>query len=716
MELGNEVTLRSIVGGGKIPFNQESYMRGVELEAKFAGFDPRSLVDRRTDGDKIADTWREIKENPDEALFQVFDANLQLIVKTGKKSVDMTQQAIDLWSGKDKVDPVELESMKAQVARGKAMISRCEEVLRLRELIRTPMPKVQTGIAIAQLNAYEAANPLLYMLYTHRTNTADHGQVADDGTQTRILQIGRHHAIFAAELWIGRGGHFIDRKMGVIRKGETHWDGMIFIVHPGCGKTELTTATLERLICANPSLQSVYLHAVEKEASNALGYIQNAFLLDNDVGRRREALFPGLHVQEKNKKVLRLELKQRMKSPTITASGVSAKVLGANTDIQVFDDVVPQSDRDQEAERTRRKSTLGGQWETRQRGKAFRIIIGTLWHQDDYLAWMKYQAEREKIKYLVCALPAGGPNDNPPFKAVWPEIYPAKKLRDLYNKMPDRTVYDCAYRIDTASHESRIIKSLRYYDPFSEEHTRFMRGVRTYVTADPSATAEARSDRAGLMYVAVGDAEVQRTDASVISETQARIIDAKSLNINQPDLVQAVIDYGLQRAVDEVHIETVGGFHGTADFMEQAVEGLIVFRHQTGNKNKGTRLRMCASLIDNSMPGLSAKVLFPGEKKPDGSIGPCDDWTRLYDQFTKFGQTGAKEFADAGSQLFNQLQKDGILVAGEGQATTLIRKAVQSTDDPRIVAMLDAANRNARGGPPAAAEEVNWEQTRWLNN
>jgi len=719
MQRVNDMMLVALARGDRLPFNYESAIAGIKAEAKLAGFTESMLADRRTDSERTEDAIKALLDQPDD-FWALTDADCELIDKGLKNAIEHIEDVLNERRELKGLDEDEILVLRARAERGKAMRSRIKAMLRLRTLIRHPGRDRKMDQWGVPKYAPEIAAPLLYMLYAHRSNTDSMAQTASNGTQSHVLMIGRHHARFAVTTWMGLNGVRLTPMK--ILLNHDHHAHVVLIAPPGTGKSEYLMSVVELDICRRPRAQWAYLHAVAEQAQSALGYIQQAFSPNTPVGKRRAALFPNVMLDDcdNNKTKMRVKLSARLKSPTIIAAGVTAKALGSNTDRQARDDVVPQSDRDQPTERERRKQIMGGTWSSRQRGgKCFTIDIGTMWHPDDYLCDLVRQAKRGKLPILVDIQRCGGPvatEWGPPFFPLWPEVYPKEELRRRYEQMGNRAMWSAAYEANPLAEDMQVIRALRYYDPTDKEHDEFLASALFHVSVDPTATNRETSDKAGLVYAAMGEISRMADNGSERTyESRVRILDAQQNHVNQVELADHVARYALQHPVWKVHVETRSGYHATADILENTW-GLTVERHDPTNIKKMVRLKQCAGLIDDSMPGMRAVVEFPGRRDEHGKIGPDPArWGWLYDQFLRFGFAD-DHVVDALSQLLNHFIREGDLVAGVGEASESVRRAITQTGDPRVIAMLNSAKKQSAVGGSPGVEEEKWAQARWGEN
>jgi hypothetical protein len=697
----NLIAEASICRGGAIPFNAESMTKMIEREAEQAGLDPKNIADARSEGDKISDAVTRLLEDGDrDALFEELDEELDILEKQMAAVVERGENLIK--------DRAMMNIMEDNIHRGKLWLNRIRRVKRLREMTRHPIPKNQRNKDEVTQAAWSATHIIRYMLYVGRSSTI--GMKTDTGRTTHIYQIGRHHIRFAVDTWEARNGVTYDLGKPIVG-GRRANKGVILIAPPGHGKSEFASHYLALEIALRPRTQSLYIHAIVDKAQEQKAHVARLFSRDSAAGRKHLSIWPAeLDKTDNNKTKMRVKLAERSKSPTVTATGIMSAQLGADTNIQILDDIVPQSDVDQPTERDRRFKLLSGTFGTRQRGTdTFRIVIGTFWHHDDALSRLWKTSDKSDL-YLCSKQYTGGPNTSPPFFPLWPEVFPASELRRRFQEMNNNvSLWSANYMGNPISDESRLIKRLAYYDPESQDHQDFMASAIYHVSVDPTATNKESSDKAGIVYVAIGEVPIDvQTDKGIERGyvNRARVIDYKEVHNNQVELADTVARYALNRPVYQVHIETRSGFHATADLIASKW-GIEAMRHDPGPKNKEQRLKQCAGVIDNSLAGLSALVEFPGVRLADGKVGPDDRHKEFYQQFLDFGYAPDDHCVDAVTQLVNHFLRSGDLVAG-GAASVTIGKMMQSRN-----ARMDA--ELGQYDNPVDSQTNESEDWRWFN-
>lgn len=741
--------------GQAVGFNVEAVREFVKDWALSMGLDPKRIDDSRSDAQIIADTVDRLEHDVDGA-FEVSADAIDKMVTALADRMDMADELTQAYLDQRIRDEEARIRKGEQEPPGKAQAPRRKRGDRLQRWY-TLLRKVQrvrrrASLAIPRMkgrpvqgavsdDALEAAFSLRFMLYVGRSNmdTGKRFSKKAPSPTDFVLQVGKHHAKMATDCWLAKEGASIEyvperRRVEIVR-GVIPYRGAVIMMPPGHGKTEWAIARTALQINERPRTQAVLLHAIDIKAQENLKYLGRYFDPATDMGRRNLALFPAQLDGKVSAKSFKIRAGS-LKSPTATASGVTAAALGSNTDWQLGDDVVPQTDAEQPTDRERRKRLMAGTWGTRQRGQnTFRLMIGTPWHYGDALMGMVEQAKRwqesdgrEGTCYLVSRQACGGPKQD--FKSLWPEVYPAEELRARYAELRSASLYAAAYMTNPVADEKRIVKKLRLYDPLDvmEErmgvpeqertHRRFLASATRLLSLDPAATRGERSDKAGMVYSALGTVRVETKDENehVVRSTEKRLrlLDCSDFPATQSELVEHALNYSQIREVDYLYVETRSGFHGTADMFEH-YHGIDVRRVDPKSKSKEERLRNAAPAIDDSgAPDLRAVVEFPGVWV-DGDDGrkvlKLDPKFRdLAEQIIDFGVSDEDHILDALVQVINDLMSE--LGVGRGAVSQAVREERKVAKDPRLEAIW-ARMRGQKEGGCAEIEEQKWVANNW---
>jgi len=120
----------------------------------------------------------------------------------------------------------------------------------------------------------------------------------------------------------------------------------------------------------------------------------------------------------------------RRQSPTMFAAGVETEIEGHRYDIAIADDVTTGRNSSTPGNRTAVKETMTKVvWQRLHPSRRILLVIGTMHHSDDYLAWLKRRAESGDSMVQLRLFPAV-------LRGKWP---PDKKDRSKPYRLPNGT-------------------------------------------------------------------------------------------------------------------------------------------------------------------------------------------------------------------------------------------------------------------------------------
>lgn len=575
-------------------------------------------------------------------------------------------------------------------------IALVEKLRRVRKWVREPIPE---GTPKHERDWWEASRTLRFMLYVGRSN------ISEDGRGNQIYQISKHHCCMGVGVWIAMHGVYFSwagAQKGAYwgsRGANPRFNGCIIACPPGHGKSEFATHETAMWLIDNVYEQILVGHAKENMASIQLKYTSALFDTKEPVGRRCHALFPDVRLATDKKKrttatTMYLETDQTLKAASMRSHGINEAISGSNATKMLLDDPVDEKEADEATTRERKFNRINNTWLTRLRGaeETFLLVTTTIWHEDDSASRLIALARNGKARYVVVQMPAGGPENN--FKPVWSEMYGRAYLRAKYHANP--TGYRTVYMMQPASKSGRIVNSVRYFDPDSEEHRSFMETAVIHVSLDPSATNRKKSDKHGVVSIAVGEIvqEVKtETGKNISTRRVARVYAAETMQASPTDVLGSIAARAAVQRVDWFHMETVAGFGSLAEVAENLYE-IPVVRHQpSGAGSKEQRLRAVAPMMDASLPGMIPCVEFPHH--PGDPSRAHEDIRWLIDQILRFGSTKADDGVDALTQLLRYLM--GELSPGVGAVTKSVQEALQR-GNPALRAMYDALRKQREAG------------------
>lgn len=701
----NALERLTMFGEHEIPrgFDFKKMREGLLSEAETYGIDPKHIQDSRSESEKALDCIDKMADIP-RSILEAVDEELDAIETAFKTAADLGWE----YAG-EKLRPKQVE------AAGK-VLEIVRRVRSLREQARRESPIHTNAMDFRRKYAWRSTTLLRRIVWVRRSRLV--GKLPHE----QVMQIPPHFVKASCDIYNAEHGvvfcpHALEGKQE-IRYDQFDCPGIVLMMPPGHGKTTLGVGFATDKISQDPTTQGSWLHAAAGEADKALGQIKAAFRMDNEEGRRMAALFPAarLSKEDDNKSSMRMEMERRQKDPTLRSAGVFNRALGADNYFQVRDDIVAQEDAYEENTRKRRREVLANTWDTRLRGKdTFVLYTGYPWHHQDAICTVVNQARADakanRIGMAVSIQRIEERDGGRKLIPLWPEVYGERYLKQRRNSMA-RPLWNSNYLMDPTPDTDRIIKSLRFYDPEDEEHQRFMGYAEGFLSLDPAGTNRADSDDAGILFAGSAQLRVtRRSDAGeeyVDAEHQIRIVEAHGVKANQTELVNLGGDICMRRDVDWVLAEMVSGYQATGEMWRNKF-GIDVIECPPGGKSKSVRLKRVSHMIDNSVRGSDAVVLFPGKRGDDGKVGPDPDWQWLYNQFLSFGSTDKDHLVDCTTQLcWHLADQVGI---GRGSVSELVRRFTQ--EEPRHVRYMRERIKSIRHRSSGDEEEAEFISNRW---
>lgn len=728
----------ALAGGGKLPHGFAQYQKSLDSELKLHGLSLKDILDDRGEARKLDDAVERLIAAPESALMEEADATLLKIRERCERAVQDAdrvlrekQEELDEAMARQRSEEAEQAESRADSA--KRWMRRIETVLRIREMVRKPVPTFANPV---RSSAWRATRALRLMIAVFRSDVA---------TGDPILDIGPHHVAMSIDFWRARDQVTMFAKgfplypKGGCKSHDSDCHGLIVLAPPRHTKTTFVGAAIASMIADNPKMQWKFTHCIED------GAIQNKHLVgqcftwglpkyETPVSRRMKAIFPNLPKAKRCSDTV-LRLYAETKDPTIFAAGLTNAVSGANADGVWADDYVDRKVVEQPSARDRDHKELTQKWMRRVQGKNYFVILSaTLWHEDDATGRLMAQANAGEIDYIVSLHRVGGPNSSPPFFSIW-DRYPPAELRKIYRTMRDPLGYARMYEIDPRAASDRIVKRLALYlsgfgdclRPTPEQrreveaHREFLKSARFYLSLDPAATTHDKSDKASLGYFASGTVKrIERTEDQEITRTvdRIRLIEARQFAANQLEGVEAVKDFAIMRKVDEVIIEGVSGYRVSGELIQREFPGVRVhIKHpQAGSGNRGAskliRLKRVAAMLDDGLRdvGLNPPVVeFPGILNEKGEMIPDPSFKWIMDQIVYAGKTGEDHGLDMTTQACAHLQ--GEVMIGEGEFSKAVRlqgDKVKYQPRPSFLPQIDLRPTPERRYLSAAEEECAW--------
>ena len=724
------MSLETAMGKADYPvgFKPKDLTAVLESYAKAWNIDPKKAMDMRTEADKISDACEMILK--DSGRIWEIEHPVLLGIVDGMQKIEQHAEdyarrlkgsgtrADTLMSAADllEVDPTQSqgEPPNPKVIREAARrwANRLRKVMHLADRARNPS---ENGMSRDQRVISESTHLLRFQLYVGRP----------DIESALVYQFSHIHIRAAMRIWMARNRCAIVPGVGIVLPGEKdnmgrkflgeRYLGTLIMMPPRHGKTDMVIHDIVLSIDLQPRIQMAVIHDKESEASKVLRAAQNCFDPKTSQGRRNLRLFPDrvLTDYDNNMTTLRVYNDDPPRNPNLMAASVWVSGQGNNLDRLYGDDLVPQSDMTEDNTREQRKIRFSGTWMTRLQGKEWDVVLTGYPRHNQDLMWEYYtQAQladetggAEGMKMMALRLPVGGPKSNPPFHAIWPEMYPPSELRAKYNQLNDASLWAANYMCSPITSDQRIVERLRLYDPDSDDIKQFLKTATYHLSVDPAAKGDGTGDKAGVVVGAVGslvDVDFENGREIITEETVMLIVYADEFYATQTQLTEHMLAMTGKYPIDTAHIEQVTGL-GSA--MAEALEthyGISrVVLHGTANKGKAARLRAVAPMLEHADPSIPAKVLFMGKRPNDADGNPDPDGTlmihpsmkRIHDYIVNFAVMSGYHSLDAATQLIKQMVQQGDLTVHEGGFTRELKKGqVRSLSRQKLARLERALN------------------------
>ena len=677
----NSANVASVEIRGEPIRNYEQGLTGIIRAAELAGIDSATIMDQRSDADKFLDGISRIIESP-ESVFELSSKYIRNMISVLDRADEVVAEAFanaaskaGYRAGVTNIVSIDENGKRTIIPKAAATLAAWRKMLQMLAAAQSRVVENHPARTPESMrHTLTAARVLRFMTYVGRPGVPVGGPEA--GARTEFYSFGPHHGAMARDLYLALNKCEVNKDGTLTPKGSHPYQGAMFVIAPGHGKTDFACHFWGERLILNPQRQLIIVHAKASQSAKSNQYIQALFGMNYDQGRRARALYPDMVRLSGNgntQSITTLNIGRKLKQYTITSFGVDAKESGNDATDLWLDDPVDQSEAHQPAERDRTTSRISGTWLTRVRAgeNTFRLTTTTLWHPDDANCRRIQRVARGEEWTKVLKMPCGGPDSPEPFKPVWPAVYSAAELKRRFHEMSDRVLWACAYECNPSSETRRLITRVRFYNPESDEHRLFMESARLHLSLDPSATNREGSDKAGGIYAAEGYVRTAKTENNStvhVTECRLRILDAFAVRATQSELADFCATYCRSHKTDYVHVETRSGFTGTAEMFER-LWGVTPIRHDPKNQKKELRLKQAAPYIEDAIgsTGIRAVVEFPGVMGPGGEE-PVESIRWAVEQILNFGAHPEEHVVDALTQLVNWLAPS-LSIGGQGVAT-----------------------------------------------
>lgn len=608
---------KECVEQGITSFRPSEWTRHLEMQMKMRGVNLAEMGNNKSDM-LIMDHPEEWFEQQENTLRRMEEECFRL-VKMSSKS-DLVR--LELVAGVTEVQKKKLERAIAIINRVIVLQQFCKN--------REPDPAICRKLndvheikTVNQKTVLRCFHPMRVMLYARRSSASFN----DVAPWDKVMHMAPHLCHLA---------------ISVTRSQELGAKGAMVELPPEHSKTEFGVCFCATEIANDPELNWAIVHHKSEHASNRVVNLREMMTPNNPMGRRFCALFPHVKVvgNKQNQHEFTVRRRSNDKDPTCRAFGINEAVQGMNLHRIWADDIVDAKEREEESTRRKTHRSFVGNFLPRLRGDGtFFLMTYTPWHLEDCHGLLKKTKMIKKVKNQliydigVFQLPIGTSQDE--FAPIW-DRQGREKLKSIKRRLGDNALWDCLYHLNPISKATRIVQKLNYvyHDIDDEETKKFLGMSRMVLSIDPAGTVSKNSDKAGVVYMAVNE-----------SVPQIRVIEAFEVAANQQEIAAFAYEFMQSRPVHEIVVETISGYHATADELEFGYDlpNDVVHRITShGNKSKAIRLKSVAIHFE------TGRISFVGtQDEKTGKIVGREDHHWVYDQILRFGSMNRDHVVDA---------------------------------------------------------------------
>lgn len=621
-----------IQAGNGLTTNYKQAMDALREMGKPLGEDFENLSESRDEANLALAGARALLESGD-AIYEARDKEIEALIKQFSDVAALAAEYFRHDAEKHEGPPPDIlgDDPKATAERAKKWAGLLRRILALRQSIRDPVP---VGVLPAMSHAWASTRLLRYAAYAGRPDTG--GKYIWS----------KPHVKMACDIYLARTGYqpSVVHPEGMLTGGEDYhggkfnadpWEGAVLGYPPRHGKTDIEQALVELSVCDRPQIQVAYVTANEGIAKEFVNKVRQAFDTKTAKGRRRETLYPGLGLsrRDNNGLAMRVACENEPRSPTLRGAAVMSGRLGANVDLLIGDDLVDPKDAAEPTTREQRRKRWAATFMTRrQGGRSFVLISGYPHHWED-LFWLTLTSARrhvetggrEGLRMRPSVMAVGGPETDPPFKPIFPELYNAAWLKRRYTTIADAAIWSSNFMLRPETESLQLIKRVEFYDAEDPETgtERFLKAARVVVSLDPAAEDKRGSDKVGHVVVAVGAIEDVDADGNLCYRRVIRVIEAQEYHATQIDLADRLAALAKSNLkIDEFVIEKVTALGvGVRDHLEREHGITAVTLIPPGPRSKEQRLHAVKGMLEAASVGIRPVVQFAG-KKIDGGHDP----------------------------------------------------------------------------------------------
>ncbi len=381
---------------------------------------------------------------------------------------------------------------------------------------------------------------------------------------------------------------FTDASGAPVKQGEVHRAVQAFLgAHPkglvemprDHGKSFQVCCRVLWELAKNPGLRVKIVCATDAVAAERSRFLRDTITLNPRV----RAAFPELRgARPWTAGAFTIARAAQTIGPSVAAFGVGTGSTGTRADLLICDDVVDVRALHSRAERERVADYFTNNLMNLLEPDGRFWGLCTPWHSDDLNARL-----RKSAAYPVLRLPVG-----PNFEPVWPEKWPAERLRARKDEIGSAS-FARGYRLVPIADDETPIRSawIRFWNG---EDARDV----TVLSIDPAVSASARADRSALVVLGC---------TALDSAPEVRVLACTARRVPTPHLVELIDELDRQWNPAVILFETNAAFLGIKELLARQAKFGPKLKGVTQSADKGSRVAAFSVAVENGAFRLKGK-------------------------------------------------------------------------------------------------------------
>jgi hypothetical protein len=349
-------------------------------------------------------------------------------------------------------------------------------------------------------------------------------------------------------------------------------------------------------------------------ATDAVAAERSRFLRDAITGNPLvEAVFPHLRrSQPWSAEAFTVKRPAEVIGPSVAAFGIGAGSTGTRADLLVCDDVVDVRSLHSKAERERVADYFHNNLMNLLEPDGRFWGLFTPWHRDDLNARLKRNAAYALFSQAVGA----------EFEPVWPEKWPAEKLRARKDEIGSAS-FARGYRLVPIAEEDTPIRPawVRFWtEPAACE--------QIVLSVDPAVSTATRADRSALVVlgksgrtptvregVGADEGEASTPSLTVGVRLELRVLAARAAKLSAPELVALIDAFDQQWNPAVILFESNAAFLGMRDLLARHARFGPKLKGITQTADKAARVAAFSVTVENGAFRLKGNGDAPDESQ-----------------------------------------------------------------------------------------------------